>query len=113
MPGGNIGASALSARPCARSSQSCGYTSTATLPIVGGGRGRQGWGGRTAAAVDAKMIPILLGDAEAMGQRGGQWQAATHVPPPLHVNGSNDGGGSCGGAPCSLLSLSAAVAAQG
>ncbi len=44
MPGRNICPSALSARPCARLSWLCQYTSTATLPIIAGGRGRQEWG---------------------------------------------------------------------
>jgi hypothetical protein len=47
-----------------------------------GGRGRQGWGGRTAAAADAEMIPILFGDATAMGRGGRRWRAATRALPP-------------------------------
>jgi hypothetical protein len=84
MPGGRISATAPSARPCVRLSWSCQYRSTATLPIVAGGRGRQGWGGRNAAAVNAKMIPILLGDAVAMGRRGRQRRATRRtLPPPM------------------------------
>jgi hypothetical protein len=71
-------------------------------------------GGRTAAAADAKMILILLRDVAAMGRRGRLRWAATRALPPPHVDGSNNGGGSCGEAPCSLLSsLAAAAAARG
>ncbi len=35
-----------------------------------GGKGEMRMGGRTAATADAKMIPILLGDAAAVGRRG-------------------------------------------
>jgi hypothetical protein len=112
MLSGNIGSSALSARSCARLSWSCQYMSTATLPIVAGERGRQGWGGRTATATNTKMIPILLGDAAAMGCRGPRRRAMTHTLPPPHVDGSNNGGGGCGEEPCLLLSLLVAAAVR-
>jgi hypothetical protein len=82
MPGGNIGAGAPSARPCVRSSRPCRYRSTATSPAVAGGRGRRGWGGRTAAADNAEMIPILLRDAAAIGRRGKRRRAAKRALPP-------------------------------
>jgi hypothetical protein len=47
-----------------------------------GWRGEMRMGGRTVAAAGAKMIPILLGDAAAMGQRGQRRWAATHALPP-------------------------------
>jgi hypothetical protein len=67
-------------------------------------------GGRAAAAADAKMIPILLRDVVAMGRRGRRWRAMTRTLPPPHVNGSNNGSGSCGEALCLLLLLLAAAA---
>jgi hypothetical protein len=113
MPSRNIGTSAPSARPCVPLSRSCRYSSTATLPVVAGGRERQGWEGKTAAAANAEMIPIFLRDAAAMGQRGQRRRAATQALPRPHVNSINNGGGGCSGAPCLLLSSLAAAVAWG
>jgi hypothetical protein len=113
MPGGNIGASAPSARPCVPSSRSCRYTSTTTLPIVAGGKGETRMGGEDCRHRQRLDDPNPPRGCGGNGPKGATTAGRDASAPPPHVNSSNDGSGGYGRVLCLLLSSLAAAAVRG